>query len=192
MGIYLYSVGRKDWFAEEEGGYGEIATGLDTELGRRGLPPYAPVAGNTDTGSWFEEKLSPSMAGFAALSGAHLSQQEAETLLGWTVLVPASLDELITLPIASAYSDDTVIAGAPQVLALAEHLAAALELPLDAIPEVRGNLELTFWFLEGEAERLAASRPGPWSADLDTSFYVALYLRAAQHSLRYGCPLVYS
>jgi hypothetical protein len=84
-----------------------------------------------------------------------------------------------------------VIAGAPQVLALAERLAAAVELPAE-IPEMSGNLALTFWFLEGEAEELAAAKPGRWSENLDTAFYVALYLRAAQHSLRQGCPMTYT
>ncbi|WP_405655119.1 hypothetical protein [Streptomyces sp. NBC_00019] len=36
------------------------------------------------------------------------------------------------------------------------------------------------------------SRPFRRREDLDASFYVALYLRAAQHSLRRGCPIVYS
>ncbi len=105
----------------------------------------------------------------------------------WSVLVPFSLDEEIRLPVGSAYTDETVIVGAPQVLALAERLAAALELPAE-IPEVTENLALTFWFLEGEAEELATVRPGPWAEDLDRAFYVALYLRAAQHALRRGCP----
>jgi hypothetical protein len=107
------------------------------------------------------------------------------------VLVPVSLDEEIRLPIASGYTDTTVIAGAPQVLALAQRLATILGLPAE-VPEEAGNLGLTFWFLEGEAEALAATRPGPWSEDLDTAFYVALYLRAAQHSMRHGCPVAYS
>jgi hypothetical protein len=40
--------------------------------------------------------------------------------------------------------------------------------------------------------RTAAARPGPWAEDPDTAFYVALYLRAAQYALRYGCPVTYS
>jgi hypothetical protein len=54
------------------------------------------------------------------------------------------------------------------------------------------NLDLTMWFLDGPAEEVAASRSEPWSKDLYTAFYVALYLRAAQHSRRRGCPIVYS
>lgn len=192
MGVYLVDVGAGEWLSEDtgEGGMGAIAKGLDAELARRGLAPYASVP-ERDFGSAFEEKLSPSMQGFDALCRARLTPAEHELIGGWSVLVPVSLDEEIRLPIGSAYTDETVIAGAPQVLALAERLAAALELPV-GIPEVTGNLALTFWFLEGEAEELAAVRPGPWSQDLDTAFYVALYLRAAQHALRQGCPLTYS
>ncbi|EPD66596.1 hypothetical protein [Streptomyces sp. HGB0020] len=190
MGVYLVNVSAQEWSdAEEEGGKGEIAAGLDAELRRRGLPPYE--VGAREEPAWFEEKLSPSMEGFAALCRAHLTPAEQQTLSDWSVLVPVSLDEEIRLPIASGYTDTTVIAGAPQVLALAQRLATILGLPAET-PEDAGNLGLTFWFLEGEAEALAATRPGPWSEDLDTTFYVALYLRAAQHSLRHGCPVAYS
>ncbi|MFG2779547.1 hypothetical protein [Streptomyces prunicolor] len=192
MGVYLVDVGAGEWLSEDtgEGGMGAIAKGLDAELARRGLPSYASVP-ERDFGSAFEEKLSPSMQGFDALCRAELTPAERELIGDWSVLVPISLDEEIRLPIGSAYTDETVIAGAPQVLAVAERLAAALELPA-GIPEVSGNLALTFWFLEGEAEELAAAEPGRWSEDLDTAFYVALYLRAAQHALRQGCPLTYS
>ena len=191
MGVYLVSVDAREWFSddEEEGGKGAIASGLNEELGRRGLPPYRATA-REEPGGWFEEKLSPPMDGFAALCRAHLTPEEQRTLGDWSVLVPVSLDEEIELPIGSAYTDTTVIAGTPQVLALAERLAAALRLPAE-VPEAPGNLGLTFWFLEGEAEALAAARPGTWSEDLDTAFYVAMYLRAAEHSLRHGCPITY-
>ncbi|MGQ4365314.1 hypothetical protein ACN6LD_000060, partial [Streptomyces sp. SAS_272] len=127
-----------------------------------------------------------------ALCRAHLTPAEEETLLGWTVLVPVSLDREVELPIGSAYADETLIAGAPQVLALAERLARALDLPLDAIPETGGNLELTRWFLDGEASEAAVARPGPWADDLQAAFYVALYLRAARYALRHGCPITWS
>ncbi|MFJ9630711.1 hypothetical protein ACIRU8_23680 [Streptomyces sp. NPDC101175] len=169
---------------------GAIAKGLDAELARRGLPPYTGVP-ERDSGSGFEEKLSPSMIGFDALCRSRLTPAERDLIGDWSVLVPVSLDEEIRLPIGSAYTDETVIVGAPQILALAERLAAALELPAE-IPDEPGNLALTFWFLEGEAEEFAAARPGRWAEDLDTAFYVALYLRAAQHCLRRGCPLTFS
>jgi hypothetical protein len=104
--------------------------------------------------------------------------------------VPVSLDEEIELPVESSYSDSTVIAGGPQILPIAEKLATAVALPPE-VPEMCDNLDLTSWFLDGAAEKVSDAAPGPWSEDLDASFYVALYLRAAQHSLRRGCPMVY-
>ncbi|MFF6803363.1 hypothetical protein [Streptomyces sp. NPDC012616] len=192
MGVYLVSVDARDWFGQEEGGHGDTASALNEELRRRGLPPYRPAESATRARNWFEEKASPSMAGFAALCRAHLTPDEQETLLGWTVLVPVSLDRAVELPIGSAYVDETVVAGAPQVLALAERLARPLDLPLDAIPETGGNLEMTNWFLDGEAGAAAAARPGPWADDPEAAFYAALYLRAARYALRQGCPMTWS
>ncbi|USQ84805.1 hypothetical protein NFX46_13985 [Streptomyces phaeoluteigriseus] len=194
MGVYLVSIEAREWFGESEeaGGHGAVASAFDDELRRRGLPPYEPGPGSGDGGGWFEEKVSPSMKGFDAFCRAHLTGAERETLYGWTVLVPLSLEEPIPLPIGSAYTDETLIAGAPQVLALGERLAAVLGLPLDAIPATGANLELSLWFMEDQVRRTAAARPGPWAEDLDTAFYVAVYLRAAQYALRHGCPITYS
>jgi hypothetical protein len=195
MGVYLVSVDAEEWFGEEEDGWGDVASGLNEELARRGLPPYTSVPEETDfvrgSGQQFEEKLVPSMDGFLELCHARLSREETEVLCGWSVLVPFSLDEEIWLPVESSYSDTTMVAGAPQVLALTERLAEVVELPAE-IPEMCDNLDLTMWFLDGPAEEVAASRSEPWSEDLYTAFYVALYLRAAQHSLRRGCPIVFS
>ncbi len=191
MGVYLVSVDAREWLGQHEGGHGETAAALNEELRRRGQPPYLPGEPSGAGTGWFEEKMSPSMEGFAALCRAHLTRAEEETLSGWSVLVPLFLDQEIELPIGTSYSDETLVAGAPQVLAIAERLAAVLDLPLDAIPAT-GNLELTLWFLDGQGREVATARPGPWAEDLDTAFYVAVYLRAAQYSLRHGCPMVYS
>ncbi|MCL6734626.1 hypothetical protein [Streptomyces neyagawaensis] len=199
MGVYLVSVGAKDWFKgsgdEEEDGWVHVSSALNEELGRRGLPAYESVPEDVEfvrgSGQRFEEKLIPSMDGFVALCEAHLSAEEVAVLCGWSVLVPFSLDEPILLPVGSGYTDETLVAGAPQMLALAERLAEAVDLPAET-PAMCDNLDLTLWFMDGPARELAASRPGPWSADLDAAFYVALYLRAAQHSLRRGCPIVYT
>ncbi|WP_105971798.1 hypothetical protein [Streptomyces geranii] len=196
MGIYLVDVGAEEWFGEGEGRFAEIAAGLNAELVRRRLPPYesVPVAAEFVRGSGqsFEEKMVPSMDSFLALCNSHLSDTETELLCGWSVLVPMPLDKEIELPVESSYSESTVIAGAPQVLAIAQKLAAVVALPLAEVPEMCDNLDLTTWFLDGAAEKLSAAAPGPWSEDLDASFYVAVYLRAAQHSLRRGCPMRYS
>ncbi|MBK3634738.1 hypothetical protein ACWC9X_13455 [Streptomyces asoensis] len=188
MGVYLVSVAARDWSQPGEDGYGDVAAALDNELERRGLPPYEA----REAPGWFEEKVGPPMDGFVALCGTLLTDAELSALLDWSVLVPFALDEEIVLPVGTAYSgEDTAVAGAPRVLALAERLAAAIALPVDAIP-ADGNLALSLWFLEGGAERTARVRPGTWAEDPDAAFYVALYLRAAQHSLRYGCPMTYS
>ncbi|MGW3660481.1 hypothetical protein ACWD6R_34685 [Streptomyces sp. NPDC005151] len=132
MGVYLVSVAAEEWFDDEEDGWGGVASALNAELRLRGLPPYESVPVEADfvpgSGQAFEEKLIPSMAGFGALCQAHLSREEVETVCGWTVLVPLSLDEEIWLPINS---DSTMVAGAPQALAIAEKLAAAVDLPAE-------------------------------------------------------------
>ncbi|MFD9392732.1 hypothetical protein ACFWBB_19070 [Streptomyces sp. NPDC060000] len=198
MGLYLVSVAAQDWSQPGEDGYGDVAAALRAELERRGLPPYEPLprygARNAvrDAPGWFEEKISPSMDGFVALCRAQLTGAELSTLLDWAVLVPLPLEEEIVLPVGTAYAgDETPVAGAPRVLALAERLAGVIGLPLEAIPAGE-NLALTLWFMEGGADQAAEARPGPWTEDLDAAFYVALYLRAAQYSLRHGCPMTYS
>ncbi|MET9653324.1 hypothetical protein ABZZ44_24070 [Streptomyces sp. NPDC006460] len=193
MGVYLVSIGAEEWFGDEEGGWGEVASTLNAELGRRGMPPYLDVPAETDfapgSGQAFEEKMAPLMTGFLALCETHLSREETETLCGWTVLVPFSLHEEIWLPI-DADNHDSMVAGAPQVLPLAERLAAAIDLPSD-VPATCDNLDLSRWFRDRSKEP-AAPRTGAWSKDLDAAFYVAVFLRAAQHSIRRGCPMVYS
>ncbi|NUR58539.1 MAG: hypothetical protein HOV87_07580 [Catenulispora sp.] len=194
MGIYLVSVDAAEWFDDDEDSCGELAAALNEELVRRGLAPYTSVPAAAPlvrgSGRQFEEKLVPPMDGFVALCETHLSPAECETLYDWTCLVPISLEEPIRLPISSGYTDDSVVAGAPQVSAIAERLASAVELPPE-VPKTSDNLDLTMWFLDGPAKELAQLRPGPWSADLDAAFHVALFLRAAQHSLRCGAPLIY-
>ncbi|MER6442872.1 hypothetical protein ABT275_42205 [Streptomyces sp. NPDC001185] len=193
MGVYLVSVGAKEWFDDEEDGWGAAASAINAELRRRGLPPYEDVPPETafapGSGQAFGEKLSPSTTGFLALCQTHLSQDESEMLCGWTVLVPFSLDEEIWMPIESD-DHESMVAGAPQVLPLAEKLAAAIDLPAET-PATCDNLDLSMWFRH-QAKELAATRTGPWTKDLDTAFYVALFLRAAQHSIRRACPTVYT
>ncbi|MFD9570185.1 hypothetical protein ACFWBI_10105 [Streptomyces sp. NPDC059982] len=194
MGVYLVSVGARQWYGTDEGDLGAVASGLDEELRRRGLPPCGPVPPEPDPGggpgTGFEEKSAVSMDGFAALCRTHLTPREEETLCGWSVLVPLALDEEVRLPVGSNYADETVIAGAPQVLALAERLATAIGLPQEALT-VRERLGLTNWFLNGAAARRAEALPGPWGEDLDAAFHVAFFVCAARHALRRGCPLVY-
>ncbi|MEU2155417.1 hypothetical protein ABZ532_10445 [Streptomyces sp. NPDC019396] len=188
MGIYLYDLGAECWSGDQEGGWAEVASALNHELARRGLPRYEPAPGQ---GPAFEEKLARPMAGFSALCDEHLSPRESQAVGSWTVLVPLSLDTGIVLPIANDMDDETVIVGAPQILGCMERLAAVLALPPE-IPTPGTTLALTAWRMDGSAETLAAARPGPWSEDLDTAFYVAVYRQAARHALSHGCPMTYS
>ncbi|MFB8077400.1 hypothetical protein [Streptomyces sp. NPDC056013] len=192
MGVYLVSVTAQDWSQRGEDGYGDVAAALNTELERRRLPPYELRQATGEAPGGFEEKVSPSMDSFLALCRTRLTDAELSALLDWTVLVPFALEEEIVLPVGTAYSgEETVVAGASGVLALAERLADALELPLDAIPAGE-SLTLSLWFLQGGAEQTARTRTGPWAEDRDAAFYTALYLRAAQHSIRHHCPMTYS
>lgn len=174
MGIYMVSVTAQDWHGAYEGGLAEIASALNGELGRRGLPPYDPVPGPVPP---FEEKLVPSMEDFSVLCREH----GADDLLTWSVLVPVSLDSQVTAAREEEPEDPAVIAGAPQVLAMAERLAAAVDLPPGSLAPA-GPLSLTSWFFDAHARGV----PGA-----DTAFYTALYLHAARHCLVHGCPVVY-
>ncbi|WP_460071818.1 hypothetical protein [Streptomyces sp. YKOK-I1] len=190
MGIYLVSVDPEDWSVPGEDGHGDVAAALDERLARRGLPPYRP--GRPPQPGRFAEKTSPPMDGFDTLCRAHLAPEERHTLLSWSFLVPLALEEPLLLPVENAHDTETLVVAAPYALALAERLAAALRLPLDLIPEPSGPHGLGAWFLDGAAQKAAATRPGPWAEDLDTAFFTALYLRAAQYALRYDCPMTYS
>ncbi|MFJ7631310.1 hypothetical protein ACIQZN_33065 [Streptomyces sp. NPDC097595] len=85
MGVYLVSVGAEEWFGDEKDGWGEVASELDAELRRRGLPPYENVPTETHfapgSGQAFEKKLTPDMTGFLALCQTHLSREESEPSL---------------------------------------------------------------------------------------------------------------
>ncbi|MFE8937958.1 hypothetical protein ACFYNX_10740 [Streptomyces sp. NPDC007872] len=192
MGVYLVSVTAQDWSQPGEDGYGDVAAALNTELQRHGLPPYELPHAAQGVPGQFEEKVGPSMDGFVALCGTLLTEAELSALLDWSVLVPLALEETIVLPVGTACSgEETVVTGAQRVLALAERLAGAVELPVGALPSGK-VLALSRWFMDGGAERTARTQPGPWAEDRDAAFYVALYLRAAQHSVRHGCPMTYS
>ncbi|GAA1932679.1 hypothetical protein [Kitasatospora viridis] len=201
MGIYLVGVGAAEWFGGAgdggaggggdgfgEDGFGEIAAELGAALADLGLPAFAPVS--EEAASAFEEKLSPPSAGFDALCRELLSREQYETLTSWSVLVPFPLPDELWLP-GGPTPETTMVAGAPQVLAIAERVATAIGLPVADLPTAPEGLELTGWFLDGPAAELAAVRPGRWSADLAASFYAALFLRAAQHAIRHGCPMAF-
>ncbi|MFF1795636.1 hypothetical protein ACIF6L_20715 [Kitasatospora sp. NPDC086009] len=190
MGIYLVSVAADDWRDEEV--LGPVAGAVDAELGRRGLAPFVcpePVRARRRPGTRFEEKLHRPIGSFDRLCRAR-SDDTHEALLGWEVLLPVDLADSVVLPARSEDDDPTTVGGARRALAAARRLADRLALPA-GIPEHCDGLDLGRWF-DGPAAVAAATAPGPWSEDLDAAYYTAVYLRAAEHALRRGCPVAYS
>jgi len=157
VGIYLVSIGASGW------AHGKRATLLDEALAARGLPPYpGPPAAVGD----FEEKLAPSMTGFAEMCARH----DATEFLDASLIVPVDFAGLIELPIANAYDDVTQVVSAQRLRAAIAPIAAEVGLPA-RLPS--GPLALTNAIEDA------------------VTFYVALFQQAAEHSLRFGCPLSY-
>ncbi|MFF7458283.1 hypothetical protein [Kitasatospora sp. NPDC008115] len=191
MGVYLVSVEADDWLDDEEG-FGPVARAVDTALAERGLPPFVcpPVTEfRAGSGRHFEEKLYRPISGFERFC-SELADGTVDALLGWDVLLPVELEAPLVLPVECSYNDVTAVWDAPRVLAAARRVAELLALP-PGIPEHCDNLEIGIWF-DRRAEAAAASSPGRWTEDLDVAFHAALFLRAAEYSLRSGRPLAYS
>ncbi|MFI8104077.1 hypothetical protein [Streptomyces sp. NPDC086023] len=187
MGIYLCGVDAGDWGDPEV--YGGLAGALGVELGRRGVPAFGARAGASVR---FEEKMSRPIEGFEALCRAQAGGGEVvDALLGWDLLVPAEFKGVFELSVPAPYSEVTAVGSARGALEAARGLAVRLGLP-PQVPRDGGNLALTNWFDSEEAAAAAVSHPGPWAEDLDTAFYAAVHLRAAEHSVRWSCPMTYS
>ncbi|MFJ6935570.1 hypothetical protein [Streptomyces sp. NPDC101132] len=187
MGIYLCGVDGGDWGDPEV--YGGLAGALRAELGRRGVPALREWG---EPGVRFEEKMSRPVEGFAALCRAQPGGDDVvDALLGWELLVPAEFTGVFELAVPAPYSEVTTVGSARRALEAARGLAVRLALP-PQVPRDGGNLALTNWFDSAEAAAAAVSHPGPWAEDLDTAFYAAVHLRAAEHSVRWACPMTYS
>ncbi|MER5352745.1 hypothetical protein ABT093_20725 [Kitasatospora sp. NPDC002551] len=190
MGVYLVSVEADEWLDDEV--FGAVGREIDAALAGRGLPPFVcpPVTGfQAGSGSHFEEKLYRPISGFSEFCG-ELADGTVEALLGWDVLLPVELDAPLVLPVACAYNDVTAVGDARRTLAAARRVAELLALP-PGIPEHCDNLEIGLWF-DRHASAAAVGSPGRWTEDLDVAFYAALFLRAAEYTLRRGRPLAYS
>lgn len=162
MGIYLVDVGPDSWAQDDI-----LRTLLDRALAGRGLDPYPGPPGEVPPADGFEEKVSPPMDGFAELCARHSAGDVLEAAL----IVPVPFDGLITLPAGNAYDDErTVVLSAHRLRAMVAPMAVEVGLPAE-LP--RGNLALSN------------------TIDDPVTFYVAVYQQAAEHSLRYGCPLAY-
>ncbi|MFU8872728.1 hypothetical protein [Micromonospora sp. SL4-19] len=165
MGIYLVDIGPDSW-AQDEVTYG-IRSLLDGALAERGLGPYPGPPREVPSEESFEEKISPEMDGFAELCARH----GAEEVLDATLFIPVSFDGLITLPAGNAYDEEqTHVLSSHRLRDAVAPMAAEIGLPAD-LP--RGGLALST------------------SIEDPVTFYVAVYLQAAEHSLRHGCPIGY-
>lgn len=192
MGIYLCSVNADEWSDDDI--LGPAARLLDSELARRGLPRCTPPPAadlGHGAGTWFEEKMYRPMGTFEALCRAQPDGDEyCEALLGWDLLIPVDFEGAITLPVSGPYSDTTTVHSAHRVLGAARGLASRLALP-PQVPRQCDNLDLGDWFDSPAVAEAATTHLGAWTQDLDAAYYTALYLRAAEHSLRRQCPMNY-
>lgn len=188
MGIYLVSIGSEDWDDEEV--LKPTARALTTELRRLKLPPLTPPPPHAfvpGSGTTFEEKLNRPMDSFSALCRAQPDGQDrSDALLGWDLLLPITLPEPIELRVlASRRHHDRPFrrhrpcrrsdAGPTTGTSPADAGVLRQPQPHQLVRQPRGP---------------ASSRnaPGPWQDNLDAAFYTAMYLRAAEHSLRNACP----
>jgi hypothetical protein len=162
VGIYLVDVSPDSWAQDDA-----IRSLLDQALAERGLEPYPGPPGGVPAVDSFEEKVSPPMGGFSELCDRHGAADVLEAAL----FVPVAFDGLITLPAGNAYDDErTVVLSSQRLRDLIAPMAAEVGLP-EELP--RGTLALSN----------AIADP--------VTFYVAVYRQAAEHSLRYHCPLAY-
>ncbi|HZU56802.1 MAG TPA: hypothetical protein VFA06_13100 [Actinocrinis sp.] len=193
MGVYLVSA--STWYFDEESCWPKVFEALVTELEKRGVrtPLHIPEPQQLPRGSGneFEEKLIPSMDGFSALCADELEAGESE-VFEWDLLIPIDFEGAIDLPLPSSYSSTTTVRSAQPMLPVARRLAAVIDLP-DDVPAYCDNLQLTTYFMDREEpEPGNLNRAARWRDDLGTAFYVAMYLRAAENSMRLDCPMFYT
>ncbi|WP_229698427.1 hypothetical protein [Wenjunlia tyrosinilytica] len=188
MGIYLVGIDSRDWLDGEV--LGAVAVALDAELERRGWEGFtAPEPGGPGAGVSFEEKMNRPIDSFADLCRKQAGGPDA--LLDWDLLIPVEFDGALVLPVPSDHDDTTTVRSAHRALDAARRLADGMALP-PGIPRTSGNLDIVNWFDGPAVGEAVGTYPGPWSGDLDAAFYTAVYLRAAEHSLRRECPIAYS
>jgi hypothetical protein len=191
MGVYLVSANSEH--LEDGSPWIDVFTMLDEAFTEMGIdngiqfPVYRRQP--RGTGHAFEEKLIFSGDGFNELCRRELSSRDVE-VFNWDVLVPVDFDGAIELPLKNYYSQTTTVRSAQRMLSVAMHLAAAIELPAE-MPKYCDNLQLTSFFgdLKERGHEAGVTTTGPWREDLDTAFHVALFLRAAEHSIRLRCPM---
>ncbi|WP_327588514.1 hypothetical protein OHA25_16855 [Nonomuraea sp. NBC_00507] len=177
MGVYLSEVTFERWNSER---FLKLGSALDFALADRGLAPFMPEPRTAER--TFEEKLIWSMDGFGELCERELSQEDINAVLDWNILIPVEFDGPITLPVPSMYSDTTTVRSAHRAQEVMRLLAARVDLP-PSVPIDSTGLALTAWF--DPAQSLDSHRRD----DPTVVFYTALFLRAAEYSLRHTCAI---
>jgi hypothetical protein len=186
MGVYLGSPDTATWRDEADSDPDSIAARVESALARQGraLGPFGrePFA--------FEEKLyRTSTGGFAERARATFGSsgfvgEQAE------VFVPIELQGPIAASGLGVYRPTLVIAASHLLLQQARQLAEQIGLPAE-VP-AGDNLAIGDWFDEVEENaRAVGAADAIWRGDLDMAFYVALFLRGAEHSIRYQVPVRY-
>jgi len=192
MGVYLVSADDADWAEDEL--LLNAAPLLGKALKARGLPGYdgPPSSGPIPPGEGdhFEEKLYRPHRSYIALLGRYLTGDALANILYWDMLIPVEFDGVILLDTASAYEDTTTVASSTHILKVMKTVAADLDLPIEQVPRRSDNLDIGTWFDDVETGDAQAPQ-GLWRDDPDAAYYVAVYLRAAQFSLRRSCPMRY-
>jgi hypothetical protein len=107
----------------------------------------------------------------------------------WSMIIPVAFDGLVELTVPSAYDTTTTIGSSFVVRAAMTTLAELVGLP-SLVPRRSDNLDITEWFDEVEAGTVDVPA-GRWCEDLNTAFYIAMFLRAAEFSIRRSCPMRY-
>ncbi|MFE4061184.1 hypothetical protein ACFXP3_33670 [Streptomyces sp. NPDC059096] len=192
MGIYVCSIDADDWSDEDV--LQPTAQALDAELSKRSLAfctVPAAVEFVPQSGMSFEEKMYRPIQTFEDLCRDQPDGQDCyDALLGWDLLIPIDFQDSPTLPVPAPYNEKTTVLSAHRALRAAKRLAVQLALP-PHLPYRCDNLDLGNWFDSPATAEAAVSHPGLWAEDLDAAYYTALYLRAAEHSLRRQCPMSY-
>jgi hypothetical protein len=192
VGVYFVNVDLDDWANDDvmAGVRGALAAGL----AQRGLAPYhgppPEVLVGPDDGDHFEEKLFRDNTGFARVLREHFDGTPIADLPYWSMIIPVAFEGLVKLAVPSSYDDTTTVGSSFEVRTAMTALADWVRLPAALVPRRSDSLDITAWFDEVEAGTVGVPS-GPWLRDLDTAFYVAMFLRAAEFSIQRSCPMRY-
>jgi hypothetical protein len=180
VGAYLVSIDEAEWRRQREQSPVSLAARVESALAARRYPtgPFgtAPFT--------FEEKLYRDLGAFNRLVCDELGEHdgrdgEPPAFVGAAaeIFVPIPFAGLIIADGPGVYDPEgLVIASSHTLLKQAQRLAASIDLCPD-IPAGK-NLEIGLWFDEYD--------------DDNAAFYVALFLRAAEHSVAHRVPLVFT